>query len=46
MLIGALTNRLLMSAPGENSAGEFRDHMIKLLRQAGFDLPEVSLLTT
>ena len=40
MLIGALTHRLLMSAPGENSAGEFRDHMIKLLRQAGFDVSQ------
>ena len=40
MLIGALTHRLLMSAPGENSVSEFRDHMIKLLRQAGFDVSE------
>jgi AcrR family transcriptional regulator len=38
MLIGALTHRLLMSSPGENSVSEFRDHMIKLLRQAGFDV--------
>jgi AcrR family transcriptional regulator len=37
MLIGALTHHLLMSAPRENSVSEFRDHMIKLLRQAGFD---------
>jgi AcrR family transcriptional regulator len=45
MLIGALTHYLLMSAPGENSVSEFRDHMIKLLRQAGFDVSEVWLLT-
>jgi AcrR family transcriptional regulator len=45
MLIGALTHHLLMSAPGENSVGEFRDYMIKLLRQAGFDVSEVWLLT-
>jgi AcrR family transcriptional regulator len=38
MLIGALTHRLLLSSPEENSAGELRDHMIKLLRQAGFDV--------
>jgi AcrR family transcriptional regulator len=41
MLIGALTHRLLMSSPGENSVSELRDHMIKLLRQAGFDVSEV-----
>jgi Tetracyclin repressor-like, C-terminal domain len=46
MLIGALTHRLLMSSPGENSVSEFRDYMIKLLRQAGFDVSEVRLLTT
>ena len=40
MLIGALMHRLLMSSPGENSIGELRDHMIKLLRQAGFDVSE------
>jgi AcrR family transcriptional regulator len=40
MLIGALTHRLLMSAPGENSVSELRDHMIKILRQAGFDVSE------
>jgi hypothetical protein len=37
MLIGALMHRLLLFSPGENSASEFRDHMIKLLRQAGFN---------
>lgn len=40
MLIGALTHRLLLSSPGENSVSELRDHMIKLLRQAGFDVSE------
>ena len=46
MLIGALTHRLLISSPRENSVSEFRGHMIKLLRQAGFDVSEVRLLTT
>ena len=41
MLIGALMHRLLMFSPGENSVDEFRDHTIKLLRQAGFDVSEV-----
>jgi AcrR family transcriptional regulator len=45
MLIGALLHRLLMFSPGEHSVGEFRDHMIKLLRQAGFDVSEVKPLT-
>jgi AcrR family transcriptional regulator len=42
MLIGALTHRLLISSPEENSVGELRDHMIKLLGQAGFDVSEGS----
>ena len=46
MLIGALMHRLLMSSPGESSISELRDHMIKLLRQAGFDVSEVRPLTT
>jgi AcrR family transcriptional regulator len=46
MLIGALTHRLLLSSPGENSASELRDHMIKLLRQAGFDVSEGKLRKT
>jgi len=41
MLIGALLHRLLMFSPGEYSVSEFRDHLIKLLRQAGFDVSEV-----
>jgi AcrR family transcriptional regulator len=40
MLIGALMHRLLLSSPGESSIGELRDQMIKLLRQAGFDVSE------
>ena len=40
MLIGALMHRLLMFPPGKNPISEFRDHMIKLLRQAGFDVSE------
>jgi AcrR family transcriptional regulator len=42
MLIGALTHRLLVSPPEENSVSELRDHMIKLLGQAGFDVSEGS----
>jgi AcrR family transcriptional regulator len=41
MLIGALMHRLLMFSPGENPVSELRGHMIKLLRQAGFDVSEV-----
>src|SRR5215469_12846396 len=40
MLIGALTHRLLMY-PGENAVSESRDHMIRLLRQTGFDVSAV-----
>jgi hypothetical protein len=39
-IIGALMHRLLKFPPGKNSISEFRDHMIKLLRQAGFDVSE------
>jgi AcrR family transcriptional regulator len=46
MLIGALTHRLLLSSPGENSVSELRDYMIKLLRQAGFDVSEGKLRKT
>jgi AcrR family transcriptional regulator len=42
MLIGALMHRLLISSPEENSVSELRDHMIKLLGQAGFDVSEGS----
>jgi AcrR family transcriptional regulator len=42
MIIGAVMYRLLMSPPGDNPAGELRDHMISLLRQAGFDVSAVS----
>jgi AcrR family transcriptional regulator len=45
MLIGALMHRLLMFSPGEISVSEFRDHMTKLLHQAGFDVSEVRPLT-
>lgn len=45
MLIGALMHRLLMFPPGENPISEFRDHMIKLLRQAGLDVSEAEPLT-
>jgi hypothetical protein len=42
MLIGALMHRLLISSPEENSVSELRDHMIKLLGQADFDVSERS----
>jgi AcrR family transcriptional regulator len=41
MIIGAVMYRLLMSSPGDNPLGELRDHMISLLRQAGFDVSSV-----
>jgi hypothetical protein len=34
-----------MFPPGESPISEFRDHMIKLLRQAGFDVSEAKPLT-
>ena len=39
MLSGALMYHLLMPTTGENPVGEFRDHMIRLLRQTGFEVP-------
>ena len=42
MIIGAVMYRLLMSPPGDNPPGKLRDHMINLLRQAGFDVSAVS----
>lgn len=42
MIIGAVMYRLLISSPGDNPADELRDHMISLLRQAGFDVSAVS----
>ena len=41
MIIGAVMHRLIMPSPGDNPAGELRDHMISLLRQAGFDVSAV-----
>jgi AcrR family transcriptional regulator len=38
MLIGALVYRLLLSPRSENSVGELRDHVRRLLRQTGFDV--------
>ena len=38
MLSGALMYNLLMLPGGENSVGELRDHMIRLLRQTGFEV--------
>jgi len=39
MLSGALMYHLLMPPAGENPVGELRDHMIRLLRQTGFEIP-------
>ena len=41
MIIGAVMHRLIMPSPGDNPAGELCDHMISLLRQAGFDVSAV-----
>ena len=38
MLSGALMYHLLMPPVGENPVGELRDQMIRLLRQAGFEV--------
>jgi AcrR family transcriptional regulator len=38
MLAGALIYHLLVPPAGENPVGELRDHMIRLLRQAGFEV--------
>jgi hypothetical protein len=38
MLSGALMYHLLMPPEGENPVGELRDHMIRLLRQTGFEV--------
>jgi AcrR family transcriptional regulator len=43
MLIGALMYRLLIPPSEENPVGELRNLMIRLLRQVGFDISEVSL---
>ena len=40
MLSGALIYHLLMPPGGENPVGELRDHMIRLLRQTGFEVPD------
>jgi len=42
MLIGALMYRLLILSPADNQVQELRSHVIKLLRQAGFDVSLVS----
>ena len=42
MIIGATMYRLIMPSTGDNPASELRDHMISLLRQAGFDVSAVS----
>jgi len=42
MIIGAVMYRLIMPSPGDDPAAELRDHMISLLRQAGFDVSAVS----
>lgn len=40
ILSGALMYHLLMPPVGENPVCELREHMIKLLRQTGFEVPE------
>ena len=40
MLSGALMYHLLMPPVGEDPVGELRDHMIRLLRQTGFEVPQ------
>jgi AcrR family transcriptional regulator len=40
MLSGALMYHLLMPPAGENPVSEFRDLMIRLLRQTGFEVPQ------
>ena len=40
MLSGALMYHLLMPAVGEDPVGELRDHMIRLLHQTGFEVPQ------
>jgi AcrR family transcriptional regulator len=42
MIIGTVMYRLIMQSPGDNPARELRDHMISLLRQAGFDVSAVA----
>jgi AcrR family transcriptional regulator len=42
MIIGAVMYRLIMPSSGDNPTGELRDHMISLLRQAGFDVSTVT----
>ena len=37
MLSGALIYHLLMLPPGATAGGKLRDHMVRLLRQAGFE---------
>ena len=38
LLIGAVMHRLLIAPPGADSVDELRGHMLRLLRQAGFDI--------
>ena len=40
MLSGTLMYHLLMPPVGEDPVGELRDHMIRLLRQTGFEVPQ------
>jgi AcrR family transcriptional regulator len=40
MLSGALMYHLLMPPVGEDPVGELRDHMIRLLRQTGFEVSQ------
>ncbi len=42
MIVGALTHHLLAGAPGADTAAELRAYLIRLLRQAGFDISDVA----
>jgi AcrR family transcriptional regulator len=41
MLIGAVIYRLLLDSPADNSPDQLRDHMVRLLHEAGFDVSEL-----
>ncbi len=41
MLIGAVIYRLLLGSPADNSPNQLRDHMVRLLHEAGFDVSEL-----
>jgi len=42
MILGALAHHLLAGAPGTVTAAELRAYLIRILRQAGFDISEIA----